>query len=119
MFHKINEILFIYSCWFDWLTNPFTLGVPLKSIVCYSHTFENNLRMKQNLPKYLMESCCLASNYNFSFNYFPKKCPYLKNTIKIVRPVLAALSVNGLKHVMEDNLGIGIFNIFMIARIQY
>ena len=51
---------------------PFTLGVPPESIVCYSHTFEINLGMKQNFTKYLMESCCLASDFNFSFNYFPK-----------------------------------------------
>ena len=34
--------------------NPFTLGVPVKCIVCYSHTFENNLGMKQNFTKYLI-----------------------------------------------------------------
>ena len=31
--------------------NPFTLIVPLESIVCYSHTFENNLGIKQNFHK--------------------------------------------------------------------
>ena len=28
--------------------NPFTLRVPLERIVCYSHTFGKNLRIKQN-----------------------------------------------------------------------
>ena len=42
--------------------NPFTLRVPLESIVCYSHTFENNLRIKQKFTKYLKYSRCLASD---------------------------------------------------------
>ena len=37
--------------------NPFTLRVPQESIVCYFHTFENNLEIKQILTKYLKESC--------------------------------------------------------------
>ena len=37
--------------------NPFALRVPQESIVCYSHTFENNLEIKQILTKYLKESC--------------------------------------------------------------
>ena len=36
---------------------PFTLRVPQESIVCYFHTFENNLEIKQILTKYLKESC--------------------------------------------------------------
>ena len=36
--------------------NPFTLRVPQESIVCYFHTFENNLEIKQILTKYLKES---------------------------------------------------------------
>ena len=28
-----------------------------RSIVCYFHTFENNLEIKQNFTKYLKESC--------------------------------------------------------------
>ena len=27
--------------------NPFALGVPLESIVCYFHTFENNFEVKR------------------------------------------------------------------------
>ena len=52
--------------------NPFTLRVPLKSIICYFHTFKNNLGIKRNFIKYLKESCCMASDYHFSFKYFPK-----------------------------------------------
>ena len=53
--------------------NPgFTLRAPLGSIVCYPHTFENNLGIKPKFIKYLRESCCLASYKHFSFIYFPK-----------------------------------------------
>ena len=38
------------------LFNPFTLRVPQDNIVCYFHTFENNLEIKQILSKYLKES---------------------------------------------------------------
>ena len=31
--------------------NPFTLEFPRKVIVCYFHTFENNLEIKQILTK--------------------------------------------------------------------
>ena len=31
--------------------NPFTLRVIVESIVCYSHTFENNLRSKRKFIK--------------------------------------------------------------------
>ena len=44
--------------------------VPHGSIVCYTHTYENNLEMKHKLAKYLMESCYLASDQHFSFKYF-------------------------------------------------
>ena len=37
--------------------NPFTLRVHQESIVCYFHTFENNLEIKQIITKYLKESC--------------------------------------------------------------
>ena len=33
--------------------NPFTLRVSLKSIVCYSHTFEDNFGINQKFIKYL------------------------------------------------------------------
>ena len=51
--------------------NPFTLRVPQESIVCYFHTFENNLEIKQILTKYLKESCWYKySDKHFSFKYF-------------------------------------------------
>ena len=52
--------------------NQFTLRDTLESIVCYAHTFENNLEIKQNLTKYMKESCCLASDQHFSFKCFPE-----------------------------------------------
>ena len=52
--------------------NPFTLRVPLESIVCYSHTFGNNLGIKHKFAKYLKESCCLASDQHFSFKCSPE-----------------------------------------------
>ena len=42
--------------------NPFTLRVPIESIVCYFYTFENNLRTKGMFAKYLKESCFVASD---------------------------------------------------------
>ena len=50
--------------------NPFTLRDPLESTVCYFHTFQNNLGIKQKFTKYLKESCCLASDKHFSFKCF-------------------------------------------------
>ena len=52
--------------------NPFTLRAPLEPNVCYSHTFENNLRIKRKFTKYLKESCSLASDKHFSFICFPE-----------------------------------------------
>ena len=52
--------------------NLFTLKFTLESIVCYSHTFENNLGIKQKFKKKLKESCCLASDQFFSFDFFQK-----------------------------------------------
>ena len=40
--------------------NPFTLRVPLESIVCYSHTFENNFGIRYKFTKYLKERWCLV-----------------------------------------------------------
>ena len=77
--------------------NPFTLRGTMESIVCYSCTFEDNLVIKRKLNKYLKRSCCLASNQHFSFKYFFRKCFCKLNIFKIVRPILAALSANGLK----------------------
>ena len=58
--------------------NSFTLRNTLESIVCYSHSFENNLGIKQKLTKYLKESCCLASDQHFSFKCFQKDALYGK-----------------------------------------
>ena len=49
------------------------------------------------IPKYLKESCCLASDLYFSFKYFFRICFCKLNISKIVRPVLAAMSANELK----------------------
>ena len=46
--------------------NSLTLRDPLESVVCYSHTFEDNLGIKQKLAIYLKESCCVASYKHFS-----------------------------------------------------
>ena len=54
------------------MLNLFTLRVSLESVVCYSHTFENNFGMKQKFTKYLKESCCLASDLDLSFKYSPQ-----------------------------------------------
>ena len=76
-----------YLCYF----NPFTLKSSSRSIVCYFHTFGNNLGIKGKFAKYFKESCCLSSDQMFS-----KKCFCKENISKIVRPLLATLSVNGL-----------------------
>ena len=44
------------------LVNPFTLKSSSRSIVCYFHTFGNNLEIKQKFAKYFKESCCLSSD---------------------------------------------------------
>ena len=53
--------------------NPFSPRVPLGSIVCYSHTFVNNLGIKHKFTKDLKESCFCASDQHFSFKYLLKK----------------------------------------------
>ena len=77
------------------LVNPFTLRVPTISIICYFHTFENNLGIKRKFTKYLKGSCCLTSCQHISFKYFQKKCFCYKNIFKTVWTFLDALSVNG------------------------
>ena len=52
--------------------NPFTLKSSSRNIICYFHTFENNLGMKQNFTKYLKKICCLSSDQLFSFKCFQK-----------------------------------------------
>ena len=73
--------------------NPFALRVPPESIVCYSHTFENNFGMKEKFEKYLKESCCLVFDEDFSCKYFPKNA--------LVWKILSKLS--GLFWVKECN----------------
>ena len=82
-----------------WRFNPFTLRAPPQSSVCYFHTFENNLGIKRKFKKKLKESCCLSAGQHFSIKYFPKNAFRSKGFTKLVRPVLAALSVNGLINV--------------------
>ena len=53
--------------------NPFTLKSSSRNIVCYFHTFENNLGMKLNFTKYLKDICCMFSDQHFSFKCFQKK----------------------------------------------
>ena len=50
--------------------NPLTLRVSLEGIVCYFHTFENNLRIQQKFTEYLKDSCCSPYDQHFSFKYF-------------------------------------------------
>ena len=58
--------------------NPYTLRDTLKSIVCSSHTFLNNLGIKRRLTKYLKESCCLASDLHLSFTCFQENASVRK-----------------------------------------
>ena len=54
--------------------NPFTLTLPLESIVCYFHTFENNLWIKLRVTIKLKGSCSLTSLSNiFPSNIFQKR----------------------------------------------
>ena len=62
-----SQIIAIYSN-----VTPFTLRIPLAIIVCYSHTFEINLVIKQMFTKYLKESRCIAADQHFSFKFFPQ-----------------------------------------------
>ena len=65
------------------MVNPSTLRVPVQSIVCNFHTFENILGMKSKFTKYLKESCCLTSGYHFSFKYFSKNALVRKIFLKL------------------------------------
>ena len=51
------------------VVNPLTLRGALETIVCYSHTFENNLGIKRKFTKYLKESCSMASDQHLSFKF--------------------------------------------------
>ena len=72
MFLRVSSIqtttIKVYLKW----VYPFTLRVTLESVVCYSHTFENNFAIERKFSKYLKESCCLASDQHFSFKCFPE-----------------------------------------------
>ena len=46
---KTQSCVWVIAC----KVNPFTLRVPLESIVCFFHTFENNLGMERKFTKYL------------------------------------------------------------------
>ena len=70
--HQMSEIVSAESLPFSLALNPFTLRIPLAIIVCYSHTFVNNLGIKRKFTKYLKESCCMASDQHFSFKPFPQ-----------------------------------------------
>ena len=54
------------------IINPFTLKITLESIICYSHTFKNNLEKSKGSTKYLKESCCFDFDQYFSFECFPE-----------------------------------------------
>ena len=56
-----------------WL-NPFTLKSSSRSIVCYFHTFGNNLGIKQKFAKYFKERCCFFFWLTFLLQMFSKKC---------------------------------------------
>ena len=48
---KSGQTILLKSSWQKF--NQFTLRVALRGIVCYFHTFENNLGIKQKFTKYL------------------------------------------------------------------
>ena len=50
--------------------NSFILKSSSWSIVCYFHTFGNNLGIKRKFANYFKESCCLSSDQHFSFKCF-------------------------------------------------
>ena len=82
---------------FCFILNPFTLKSSSQNIVCYFHTFENNLGMKRNSQNIWRRFvACLLINISLS-NVFKKKNAFVSEIFsKIVGPLLAALSVNGL-----------------------
>ena len=52
---------------------PFThssLSIPFENGVCFYDTFEDKLRAKHAISKYLKESCRLCSGERFSFECF-------------------------------------------------
>ena len=83
------------------MVNPLTLRVSLEGIVCYSHNFENNFEIKHKFTNYLKGCCCLTSDEHFSFKYFQENAFLNKNISKIIRPLLASLSVYVLRYVWK------------------
>ena len=49
-----------------------TQSLNLKSIVCYSDTFEINSGIKRKFTKYLKKGCCLIFRYHFFLKYVPE-----------------------------------------------
>ena len=84
------------------LINPFTLRVPLEGIFCYSHTFENNLGIKLKFTKYLRESCKYGTWSPFLHQILSRRYFCKQNIFKIARPIVAALSVNGLSKIVNS-----------------
>ena len=74
---------------------PFTLRVALENIICYCHSFENNLELKQKFTKYLKKSCCLASDLHFSHKFFPKNA-FVRKILSKLSGLFWPLSVNEL-----------------------
>ena len=77
--------------------NPLALRVPLESIVCYFHTFENNFGIKRIFTNYLKQSFCLPSDQPFPFKCFQENAFESKILPKLSGLFnMAAASVNGL-----------------------
>ena len=91
-----NVLHFLIMIKVDIGINPFTLRVPAESIVCYFHTFENNLELKRKVHKIFEGKLLFDFWLTFLLQIFSKKCFCWRNISKIVRPDLAALSVDGL-----------------------
>ena len=68
---KVADVRFWWSSKCEWV-NPLLLRVPLENVVYFSHTLECSLGFKRKFTKYLNKSCCLTSNYHYSFKNFPK-----------------------------------------------
>ena len=75
--------------------NQYTLRVTLERIVCFYRSFCSIFGIKHKFTKYLKESCCLSSDQHFSFKWFPENAFAGEIYHKSPRPVLAALSFNG------------------------
>ena len=95
--YKVYTIL-IQKIWEEKTKNMETcLGAPEKTVVWIHIILNNNMVIKNIFTRYLKESCWLCYKQHFSFKYFPKYAVGWKISSKIVRPLLAALSINGLR----------------------